>query len=296
MSKLLKSLSLDKRIFFETEWTMEANPSSITFESLKEYRILGINRISMGVQAMNDELLLRLGRVHSSQKVLEALDAVFRAGYTNVSVDLLCGVPNQSVEELKRAMKVLTQFPITHLSCYLLTLPSSHRMFKELPDEEEQLKHLLTIDEFMVERGFEHYEISNFAKPGYQAQHNLNYWKGESYLGLGPSAHSYSAWNSRRFKNWNSLHRYHELLSGGSPPQEWEEFLTPDQLEIEKWMLALRLAEGFPKQWLMTPSQLRYAERLTQEGLLTPHPHKTQTLRLTPKGFALSDQIVKGFI
>lgn len=296
MARALRPLKLDEKIHAETEWTMEANPSSVDLERLKAYRSLGVNRISMGVQALRPDLLTMLGRVHSREAAFSALDAIFGAGYANVSVDLLCGVPGQSTADVERAMEELTQYPITHLSCYLLTLPKSHRMFKDLPKEDEQLEHLLTIDRFMRAKGFEHYEISNFAKPGKEARHNLAYWTGKSYLALGPSAHAFDAEKGLRWKNFSSLHKWADLLSRGESVIEWTETLSAEQKDLEKWMLALRLAEGFPKAWLegTTPEMLSRqakAKGLIQAGFLEPAADPSR-LRLTPKGFALSDQVI----
>src|SRR5690606_24675121 len=149
----------------------------------------------------------------------------------------------------------------------LLTLPKGHRMYKDLPNEEEQLKHLLLIDETMRALGFEHYEISNFARPGFRARHNLAYWKNESYLGLGPSAHSHSRAKRLRWKNASSLHRYAEkLLKQNTLPVEWREELTDEQIRIENWMLALRLSDGFPAAWVEdlpeTEEKLRVVKKL----------------------------------
>jgi oxygen-independent coproporphyrinogen-3 oxidase len=293
MERALAPLRLRDRVTADIEWTMEANPSSVDLERLRAYRELGVNRISMGVQAMRDDLLLRLGRVHSRERALWALDTIFEAGISNVSVDLLCGVPGQTLEDLETAMRELTRFPIQHLSCYLLTLSPHHRMFKELPDEDAQLEHLLFIDRFMGDQGFEHYEISNFARPGRRARHNLNYWKGASYLGLGPSAHSFDQSSGRRWKNVSSLHKYGELLAAGSSPIEWSETLTQEQKRLESWMLALRLEEGFPDTWLIEPHQRARAENLRREGLLERHPEDPSRLRLTARGFAVSDQVIQ---
>jgi oxygen-independent coproporphyrinogen-3 oxidase len=277
-----------------TEWTMEANPSSIELSQFKQYRHLGINRISMGVQSLKNEHLSVLGRVHDENQAIEALETVFEAGFSNVSTDLLCGVPGQSLDDLRSHMEKLTSFPITHLSIYLLTLPPHHKMAKDLPHDEEQLKHLLFIDEFMKEKGFRHYEISNFSRKNLRARHNLVYWQGGSYLGFGPSAHSYSSLEQSRFKNFSSLHKYaRTLLEECSLPVEWIEPLNSDQTELEKWMLALRLDEGFPEKWLTKDSQKKKAIMLVNEGLLEKHPDDTQSLRATPRGFALSDAIVK---
>ena len=293
MKRALEPLWKITRVTPETEWTMEANPSSVTTESLREYRAFGVNRVSMGVQAMRDDLLLRLGRVHSREKAISALDSIFSVGIDNVSVDLLCGVPGQSLQDIEEAMTKLTSFPITHLSCYLLTLAPHHRMHKDLPDEDTQLSHLLFIDEFMKSCGFEHYEISNFAKPGKRARHNMNYWKGQSYLALGPSAHGFDAGSSLRWKNVSSLHKYAEMLQQGSSPVEWTEELTTDQKSLERWMLALRLNDGFPREWLRSSFQRGRAEGLLQNGLLEAHPERSENLRLTTRGFALSDQVIQ---
>jgi oxygen-independent coproporphyrinogen III oxidase len=295
MSRALAPLELARRVGPDTEWTMEANPSSVDVDRLRAYRALGVNRISMGVQALRPDLLTMLGRVHSRDAAFKALDAIFESGFTNVSVDLLCGVPNQKVSDVEKAMEELMAFPITHLSCYLLTLPKTHRMFKDLPKEDEQLEHLLAIDRHMTSHGFEHYEISNFAKPGKRARHNLAYWTGKSYLALGPSAHSFDAASGERWKNFSSLHKYAKFLEKGESVVEWTERLTDDQREMEKWLLALRLEEGFPKAWLDTEIRKKKAAVFTEKGLLENHPTRGESLRLTPRGFALSDQIIGEF-
>jgi oxygen-independent coproporphyrinogen III oxidase len=296
MKRALAPLDLKNRVHSKTEWTMEANPSSVDLENLVAYRELGVNRISMGVQSLRDDHLLKLGRVHSKDAAFLALETIFKAGFTNVSVDLLCGVPGQTEDDLNSAMDQLLQFPITHLSCYLLTLPKTHRMFKELPKEEEQLAHLLRIDEKMKSAGLEHYEISNFCRPGKEAQHNLTYWKLGSYLGLGPSAHSYDAVAKKRWKNISSLHAYAKNLEEGKSVVEWEETLTTDQEGIERWMLGLRLSEGIPTEWISSADQKQKAERFKQEGYLEEHPSLPNRVRLTARGFAISDSITAGFI
>lgn len=295
MARALEPLWRVTRTTEETEWTMEANPSSVDRDRLERYRALGVNRVSMGVQALRDDLLLRLGRVHSRDKALESLDAIFEAGFENVSVDLLCGVPRQTLQDLEVALDTLTRYPITHLSCYLLTLPKSHKMHRELPNEDEQLEHLLLIDRWMTSQGFEHYEISNFAKPGKQARHNLAYWTRQGYLAAGPSAHAFdpsigpAGW---RWKNVSSLHKYAGLLKEGQLPIEWTEQLDRSDSELEKWMLALRLAKGFPRAWLTDGVRSRRAAVLEETGLLEVHPEDSTRMRLTPRGFALSDQVI----
>lgn len=292
MARALTPLELHRRVDAQTEWTMEVNPSSVSAANLTAYRRLGVNRISMGVQALRDDLLLKLGRVHSRDAALKALETLFSVGFDNVSVDLLCGVPGQSIEDLREALERLTAFPITHLSCYLLTLTKTHKMYRDLPDEDTQLAHLLLIDEWMQAKGFEHYEISNYAQPGKRARHNLHYWQGGSYLGLGPSAHSFDAVAGTRWKNVSSLHKYAELLGQNKTPVEWTEKLTDEQKRLESWMLALRLDEGIPESWLTTEGQRAKARQLTLTQILETHPSIPGRLRLTARGMAVSDQVI----
>lgn len=282
------------RLAPDGEWTMESNPSSIERVRMEAYRRLGVNRVSIGVQSMRNEQLKRFGRAHDSAGAVSALTAVFEAGFTNVSADLLCGLPDQSEQELVQAIDSLTAFPLTHVSIYLLTLHKTHRMHGDLPDDETQLNHLLCIDRELQARGFEHYEISNFAKPGFRARHNMRYWAGESYLGLGPSAHSFShsKEGGKRWKNVSSLHAYCEKLEKGELPTEWEETLTPEQERLERWMLGLRLADGFPLTWLVSPLQVSRGVKLVEEGLLEAHPEHPERIRPTAKGFALSDSLI----
>lgn len=297
MKRVTDSLFRSARLATGYEWTMEANPSSIDVDRFRKYRDLGINRISMGVQSLKGEHLLKLGRVHNEKEALLALESVFTAGFQNVSTDLLCGVPGQTLEDLRGHIEALTSFPITHLSIYLLTLPPHHPMYRELPGEDEQLDHLLFIDQEMRNRGFDHYEISNFCKPGHEALHNLVYWTGGSYLSFGPSAHSYSGADRARFKNVSSLHKYASLLLDENRLAiEWTESLTEEQIELEKWMLAIRLSAGFPKSWLASTRQQQKASLFMERGLLEEHPTHPDRLRASVRGFALSDALVKGLL
>lgn len=281
----------------DAEWTMECNPSSITPEKLGLLRALGVNRLSFGVQSTQPELLHRLGRVHDREAAFRALEMAFILGFENISVDLMCGIPGQTLDEVRTSIEELTKYPITHLSCYLLTLPPHHPMAKDLPSEDVQLEHLLLIDAELRKRGFEHYEISNFARIGerpgqYRARHNLAYWKRKSYLGFGPSAHSYDAVHQHRWKNFSSLHRYAEFLEKDLFPVEWRESLTADQTRLEEWLLALRLEEGFPQTWITTDNQRSLIRSLMSAGKLEVHPEIRANYRLTPLGLALSDKII----
>ena len=168
-------------------------------------------------------------------------------------------------------------------------------MYKDLPNEEEQLAHLLFIDEFMKAKGFEHYEFSNFAKPGKQARHNLVYWTGGSYLAFGPSAHSFSQAGAERFKNYSSLHRYaDELLKKGELPVEWSRESIERTNRTQK--------NGcLPCVWTGDSRKLGWCEKLSEkkprtlleEGYLEPHPTLAHQLRATARGFSMSDTLIR---
>lgn len=287
----------------DTEITIEANPSSISHEKAQAWRAAGINRVSMGVQALDDERLGWLGRVHSKREVFEALEALFTAGFKNVSIDYIVGVPNQSTKEIEQELSdALRRFPhIKHLSAYLLTLKRSNSKFAQLPDENEQLRHLRTTTAVLADFGFEHYEISNFARSQHRAQHNENYWLGGSYLGIGPSAHSFFENTAERMKNWASLGKYCELVESGQSPTEWSEKITKEQQRIEYLMLRLRRKEGVEfEEYRQLFGRDLLVERknwiaLWQERGLCQIDFNNK-LRLTSDGFFLSDEILSNII
>lgn len=288
--------SLQSRLHSSTEVTAEMNPSSVREEFIKEIRDLGLNRVSMGVQSLWDHELKYLGRVHDRGEALKALQILVNSGITNISCDLIAGVPGQSTEHLRRSMQELLEYGIKHISVYLLTLPPHHKLAKDLPSEEVQLEHYLFIDDFLTGQGMEHYEISNFSRPGYSSQHNLGYWKLDSYLGLGPSAHSFFADQNKRVKNVSSLEKYFRNISEGQLAREVPEVLSVDQQNLESWMLASRLAEGFPESWIRSDRQRGVLQNWLNEGLLMEAGERTAQMerqwRLTPKGFALSEAFV----
>ncbi len=292
MTNLMTSL-LGKVSFVENyEWTMEANPSSIRETHLTAYQDLGVNRLSVGIQSLNENHLKKLGRAHTPLEAREALDSVFRSGFKNVSVDLMCGLPGQTLSQLENDIECLTEYPIIHLSCYLLTLPPHHPLYSELPSEEAQVDHLLLIDQKLKSLGFEHYEISNFCKAGKRASHNLAVWNGSSYLGFGPSAHSFCRNQKKRWRNFPSLRKYQEALTQNQWPRFEEETLTQSQLELEKWMLKLRLSDGVPLTWIQSQKQLEKMNAFRKEKLIEDHPEKPQRFRLTSLGYTMSDQII----
>lgn len=294
LAAVLEPLGLDKC----TEVTIEANPSSITEEKARLWRSLGVNRVSVGVQSIDDDRLSWLGRVHNSASVFSALKALHKGGIDNISVDYILGVPGQSTGQIQVELNTLASQPgVQHVSAYLLTLQRNNPKHSQLPDDQTQLEHLLAAHSVLTTLGFEHYEISNYGRPQHQALHNLNYWNGGSYLGVGPSAHGYFSDQNLRTKCWSNLEKYASDVAKNSPPWEWTEKTTHDQRYLETLMLGLRQSKGVDLSKLTTVYGVDLAaekadilSQLQKKDLLLIDSNR---LRLTTKGLFLCDTILE---
>ncbi len=232
-----------------TEITLEANPENITLPIMKEYRDAGINRVSIGIQTLDDNLLKILGRLHQAKTASDAVIQTAEAGISNISVDLMYDLPMQTIEHWDHTLKQVRELPITHLSLYNLTI-EPHTVFfkkqeilkKQLPDEETSLAMYERAIELLEEQGLKQYEISAFAKTGFHSRHNVGYWTARPFLGFGPSAFSY--WEGKRFRNIANLKKYCYDLNNGLSPIDFEEKLDPQAHLRELLVIELRLREG----------------------------------------------------
>jgi len=224
------------------EISIECNPASESLEKLKKYKELGINRISFGVQSLNDKTLKFLNRLHTREEAIEAIKDAQKAGFQNISVDLIIGV-SESQEDLIESAKQLIDLGVKHLSAYMLQIEEGTPLYNAyqkdksiVPDDEYCVSIYDRLVGFLTERGFIHYEISNFALPRYECQHNLGYWKLDDYIGFGLSAHSYV--DGIRFANSRNFEDYFidKIAS-------YEKITKEQQIE-EKIMLGLRCQEG----------------------------------------------------
>lgn len=248
--------ALHKRWVFVTdmEITLEANPDDITDTRLAEWLSLGINRLSLGVQSFSDEELKWMNRVHTAAESIQSINKIKTSGLSNLSVDLIYGSPVLTDENWKENVETVIEKNVPHISCYALTVEpktaldkmiASHK--KEPVDPEKQARQFLLLMEWMEQAGYEHYEISNFAKPGSRSRHNSSYWLhtpegiNESYYGFGPSAHSFDG----KSRKWNVANNalYIQSLQQGIIPFE-EEKLTEVQQLNEYIMTSLRTMEG----------------------------------------------------
>jgi len=298
----------------EREITLEVNPGTINMGKLKGYRDAGVNRLSIGVQSLNDGILTTLGRIHNRQQALGAYEDAREAGFDNIGIDLIHSIPGESLSDWKRELKEVVLLGPEHISAYSLTIEEGtpfHCQLQKgllpLPTEETQVDMLLTTEEVLGKAGYEHYEVSNYALPGFRSRHNQIYWKGGEYLGLGVSAHSYISgqWSvvcGQRIRTANSsnLEEYFRLINEKGNAVIEEEVLTKEKAMGEAVFLGLRMLEGidlteFEKRFGVT-IEATYPDaviELTEKGLL----EITQGhLRLTKQGLLLLNDVSLRFV
>ncbi|MEO5782422.1 MAG: radical SAM family heme chaperone HemW [Ginsengibacter sp.] len=248
IKKLLTAVYQKYNVDGDAEITLEANPDDITAIKLAEWKSVGINRLSIGIQSFNQEDLEWMNRVHNAEQALHCIELVKSAGFQNYSVDFIYGTPTLSDDDWKKNIQTIIDLDVPHISCYALTVESNtvlQKMItlkkKEEVDPEKQASQFLLLMGWLQDAGYEHYEISNFAKPGYKSKHNSRYWQHKTYIGIGPSAHSFDG-NARRWNVSNNA-LYIQSLQKNNIPYE-EERLSEVQKLNEYIMTSLRTIEG----------------------------------------------------
>lgn len=248
LRQIFNQLYRSFRIAPDAEITLEANPDDTNAESLAMWKEAGINRLSIGIQSFFEEDLRWMNRAHNAIQAKNCIALAREAGFTNFSIDLIYGTPGLTDEKWKDNVNTALAFGIPHLSCYALTVEAGTALQKMITlhkkedvDTEQQARHFLLLMDWLQQAGYEHYEISNFARPGYKSRHNSSYWGGIAYLGLGPSAHSFNG-SSRQ---WNIANNalYIQSLAKDILPFE-QESLTSTQRLNEYIMTSLRTSEG----------------------------------------------------
>lgn len=274
-----------------TEFTYECNPEDIVEKGLpyvQSLRSLGVNRMSLGIQSLDDELLRWMNRRHNAERAKEAFRICREAGFANISVDLIFGLSNLSDAVWESTIDQVLELGPEHISCYQLTVEGDSILaqrlengeYEEAPDQLCRAQYDLLCRK-MQEAGFSHYEISNFAKPGFEARHNSGYWARRPYVGLGPAAHSFSG----RGRSWNDsvLDQY----------QHTEEVLDVEDEKVETLMLALRTARGVDAEFLEANSMPGSIGRMMNEGALIKIGRR---YRIPEDHFFVSDQIIRELI
>jgi len=288
----------------DAEITLEANPENASMEIMQAYAEAGINRVSIGIQTLDSELLTLLGRLHSPETALNAIHNTFHVGIDNITIDLMYDLPKQTLDHWQTTLTLIQDLPIKHLSLYNLTIEPHTIFFKKhdqlrpfLPNEETSLEMYEMAIERLENRGLHRYEISAFAKPGFESRHNLGYWIGRPFLGLGPSAFSY--WEGKRFRNIAHLNRYSQLLKSGQLPRDFEEKLEPDAHLRELFVIHLRLRKGvdcnefFSNHGSLDTTTQMIVRRLIEEGFLCMNGTH---LLLTQKGVLFYDLVASELI
>lgn len=280
------------------EVTMEANPGDLTEQKLERLRAAGVNRLSIGVQSFSDSLLRSIGRRHTSQEAIEAIQVARKAGFDNISIDLMYGLPNQTFQDWQKDVEKALELNVEHLSAYCLTYEEGTPLYQLLQkgqvaelDDDTNNRMQDYLEEELEKNGLIRYEISNYAKDGFRSKHNSSYWTGEPYLGLGAGAHSYDGANCR---SWNpdDIDRYMVAIEQDELPLE-QEHLTAQDRYNEAIMLGLRTREGLALE-RFSPSEkstiLHQAAQFLHEGLLTADQHH---LRATHAGTRVLNRIIE---
>ena len=285
------------------EITIEVNPGTATKNNLQLYKNCGINRISIGLQSTNNDILNKIGRIHNFNQFLDTYKWTREAGFKNINVDLMIGIPNQTIDDVKTSLEKVVSLKPEHISVYSLIVEDETPMKKliesgklKLPDEEDERNQYKYTKNFLELNGYKHYEISNFAKPGFESKHNLNCWEQKQYIGLGVAAHSYI--NGVRYSNTISLEEY--LNKDSKDIKEIHETQTIDDMKKEYMLLGLRKIDGvqiskFEEKFGENPIYLFKNElkKLIQEGLLIID---LDNIKLTEKGLDLANIVWEEFV
>ena len=297
--KIIKEIKKNHNLIPDTEITLEANPDDLTKQKLDDLRSIGINRLSIGIQSFNDNVLKFFNRSHNSEQAVKAIGAARSAGFDNISIDLIYGAPGQSNDSLNEDISKALSLRPEHISAYSLTI-EERTVFgkwkasnKLTPVNEEVVaEQFELLMDTLTRKGYDHYEISNFGLPEFHSRHNSSYWRGVKYLGLGPSAHSYDG-ISRQFNVANNS-IYVRKIEASEVPFEREVLTREDKIN-EHFFIGLRTAAGCDLDFLMeeyafglSDEQEEYVDQLVKLGKANFDGH---IIRLTNKGKLLADKI-----
>ena len=297
----------EKKVSPNAEITIEVNPGTVTKEKLEDYKICGINRISIGLQSTNNILLKEIGRIHDFDQFIETYKLAQKVGFKNINVDLMLGLPNQRIKDLKESLEQVLKLKPKHISVYSLIVedgtPIANKIEKgelQLPDEELERNMYWFVKNTLELNGYTHYEISNFAKKGYESKHNLNCWNQKEYIGIGVAAHSYR--DITRYSNTENIEEYIENVKKGefNKNKIIHEVQKEDDAKKEYMLLGLRKINGvdinqFKNKFGDNPIYLFRNElkKLTDEKLLIID---NNNIKLTNKGLDLANLVWEEFI
>ena len=298
MAVILTAIRRNFEVSGSAEITFEANPDSVSTRLLRRLRSEGFNRVSLGIQCDDDRILKQIGRPHNYEQAVQAVQNIRSAGFKNLSVDLIYGLPGQSLESWQKTLKNVMELRPEHISCYGLKVEEGTplydcREYSNLPDDDAQADMYLSAVEILRSKGFRQYEISNFARRGYESKHNMKYWTGGEYLGFGPDASSDFA--GKRFKIIRDLKGYIEGIQDKGIVLDEVEEISDRERAGEYLMMRLRTVQGidreeYEKRFLLPFKPMEeYLEQCRQRGHALGAEGRW---RLTPEGFLLSNSIL----
>lgn len=309
-SKYIKEIMSEifkKKISTNAEITIEVNPGTVTLEKLKDYKDSGINRLSIGLQTTKDELLKQIGRIHGLEQFLETYKMAREVGFKNINVDLMLGLPNQRIKDLKDSLEKIIALQPEHISVYSLIVedgtPIANKIENgelELPEEDLERNMYWYVKNTLELNGYKHYEISNFAKLGFESKHNMNCWKQQEYIGIGVAAHSYR--DITRYSNTENLGEYIRNVQKENLERNRiiHEIQKEDDTKKEYMLLGLRQIDGvqiskFKEKFGDNPIYLFRNElkKLTDENLLSVDD---DYIKLTNKGIDLANLVWEEFV
>ena len=299
LEKILSSIHSKYAVCTDAEITLEANPDDINIDKLKEWTLAGVNRLSIGIQSFMERDLVWMNRAHNSTQALQCIQQAREAGIPNFSIDLIFGTPGLTNEEWEKNVQTVIDLNVPHVACYALTVEPKTALDKMIQlkkkeniDDDLQAEQYSILMKMMQHAGYEHYEISNFAKPGFRSRHNSSYWEGEKYIGIGPSAHSYDG----QSRQWNVANNalYIKSLRDNDVPLE-EESLSDSQKLNEYLMVSLRTMEGMDLQLIeekFSKEERNRIELILENKLIKGTIRKDGSkISLTDEGKLLADAI-----
>lgn len=301
MEKLKSKLTNNETEFDKMEITIEVNPGTVTKEKLQDFKSCDINRLSIGLQTTNNNLLRQIGRIHTYEEFWNTYNWAKQVGFENINVDLMLGLPNQTIKDLKDSLEKVIKLGATHISMYSLIIEDGTVISKlldegkvELPSEELEREMYWYVKNTLELNGYKHYEISNFAKENKESKHNMNCWKQKEYIGLGVAAHSYL--NDTRFSNTNNIENYIDNVE----IKDIEEVQSLEDKQDEFMLLGMRMLDGvdiavFKQKFGKNPIYL-YKDKLNElveEGLVVVDLNH---IRLTNKGLDLANLVFEEFV
>lgn len=309
ITKILKVINNNFKVMVDAEITIELNPGTVIKEKLEDYKRSGINRLSIGLQSTQDSLLEQIGRIHNYEQFLNTYKLARKVGFKNINIDLMLALPNQTLELLEDSIHEIIKLNPEHISVYSLILEEKTKLYNlvqnkvvQLIDENLERKMYWRVKEILHKNGYIHYEISNFAKKGYESRHNMNCWGQEQYIGFGVAAHSY--FNNVRYSNVENIEDYIKIFNTKEVNIEDVVIIHEKQsikdMQKEYMMLGLRKIDGvkiseFKNKFIQNPLYIFRNElnKLVNEGLLEIDD---DSIKLTNKGLDLANIVFSEFV